>query len=272
MPPRFVSESIRKIPLKLNSFFFTFFLFFFFFSFSAQAHDTFFLHGSGDLYRMRRWREGGTYQSGMMTGAHLCFERFQGNSWYAAIEAFFANGDLEGRSASGRLLKSEIHDRIYESRLGFTFQTPIDGCPYFTLFGGYGYFYEKNAFKSPSPIPFTFTDTFNYIVAGFLSGVNFTPLLSMGVNFKVRFMIDGRSQVSNDPLFDEISLMMNNESHYRLEIPFTTVLSNCCGRFFASFAPFYEFRHFGGREGFPFDFIDTKFSLIGAQLALSFQF
>jgi len=235
--------------------------------------DTLFLEIGPEIYYMRRWREGGTHQTGRIDGVRLDLERFKGNSWYACIDAFYANGTLTGHSASGFPLSSEITDTIVEGRIGYTLQQCCQGGnPFITLFGGYGHFDEQNNFSPPSPIPFHFDDSFNYIAAGFLTGVNFTPLLSMGLNFEVRFMLNGKSEVSNDPLFDTVSLIMNNETHYRLEIPLTYVLCQPWNNLTACVVPFYEFRHFGGREGFPFDYIDTKFSLFGARLSFAYRF
>ncbi|NGX53885.1 MAG: hypothetical protein K1000chlam4_00605, partial [Chlamydiae bacterium] len=122
-----------------------------------------------------------------------------------------------------------------------------------------------------SPIPYTFTDTFDYFTTGFLSGFNFTPLLSMGLNFKVKFMMSGRSKISDDPLYDDVKLRMNNEIQLRVDVP---LVFHCLPwkRVQAALVPFYEYRHLGGREGFPFDYIDTKFTLLGARLDLIYRF
>lgn len=239
--------------------------------FSVQGECIFFEIGP-EIYHMRRWREGGTHQSGRMDGIYIAGERFKKEGWYVGADALFATGNLNGKSGSGRTLRSVIDDTIYEGRLGYTFQSALAECSFFTPYGGYGYFRETNTFYPPSPIPFKFIDTFNYFTCGFLSGVNFTPLLSMGVNFKVRFMLNGKSKVENDPLFDSVTLLMNNETHYQIEIPMTYGSCQCWGYTEAAFIPFYEFRHFGGRMGFPFDYIDTKFSLWGAKLTLAYRF
>lgn len=238
-----------------------------------QADETFFFRAGPEVYRMRRWRDGGTEQTGRIDGFRVELERIKGNSWYAGLDALFSSGQLNGKSASGRQLVSEIEDTIFEGRLGYTFQN-FCSCtrPFITLFGGYGRFRETNEFKIPSPIPFTFTDTFNYICTGFLSGFYFNSFFSMGLNFEVRFMLNGRSKVSNDPVFDQVSLVMNNETHYRIEVPLICVPCGPCGCLEALLIPFYEFRHFGGRQGYPFDFIDTKFSLLGAELAVGYRF
>ena len=221
---------------------------------------------------MTRERKGGTEQNGMMKGMRLTYDRIKPAAWYVGADIFTAEGPLQGHNARGRTLNSTIKDTIYEGRLGFTLCHGGPRRTFITPFGGYGYFRETNKFRDPSPIPYTFVETFNYIAVGFLSGVNFTPLLSMGVNFKVEFMLNGKSHVKDDPLQEPINLKFKNEINTRLEIPLIYRFSAWKRRFSAIVAPFYEFRHFGGQQGFPFDYIDTKFYLIGARASLGFAF
>ncbi len=245
---------------------------FFLFTTPLNGDDSLFFKVGAEIYKMRRWRPHGTVQSGRMDGVRVELERFKGNSWYVGFDGLLATGKLNGHNSSGMPLHSTITDYIYEGRIGYTLQNCTPRYPFFTIFGGYGHFHEINDFHIPSPLTYTFHDTFNYVTVGFLSGVNFTPLLSMGVNFKGRFMLNGKSVVSDDPLFDHVSLVMNNETHYRLEIPFTYLLCNSSNQLDIILVPFYEFRHFGGREGFPFDYIDTKFSLLGARVSVAYRF
>jgi hypothetical protein len=225
-----------------------------------------------EAYYMRRTRVGGTWQTGGIGGARATLERRCPYSWYLGADGLIAQGTLTGQNAAGMDLRSILTDTTFEGRLGFMFLLPGKRCSFFIPFAGYGYFREKNDFRDPSPIPFTFVDTFNYVPVGFLSGFNITRLLSMGINFKVEFMLDGTSRVTDDPLFDEISLKMKNEINTRVEIPLTWKFYQGFCSSFLRLSPFYEYRHFGGQEGFPFDFIDTEFHLIGGtfQIGLSF--
>jgi hypothetical protein len=225
-----------------------------------------------EVYYFIRDREGGTHQEGRIDGVRISFDRIKGCSWYFGADYLFASGRLKGETATGRSLRSELTDQIVEARLGFTLQQKAPGRPFITPFGGWGYFKEINDFYPPSPIPCTFTDTFNYLTAGFLSGINFTPLLSMGINFKLRFMQEAKSEVSDDPLFDDVTLHMKEEMHVRLDIPFAYSPNNPLRGIGFLLSPFYEYRHFGGREGFPFNFRDTKFYLYGARFALIYRF
>ncbi|MBI3901140.1 MAG: hypothetical protein HY324_03195 [Chlamydiia bacterium] len=226
-----------------------------------------------EIYHFARDREGGTYQNGLVDGVRLSIDRLQGCSWYLGVDYLYGSGEITGSSATGAPLRSTITDRIFEARLGFTLnQKYLQGTPFFTPFVGWGHFHEVNAFSPPSALLCIFTDSFNYVAVGFLSGTNFSPLLSMGINFKLRFMQEATSKVSNDPLYDHVTLMMGPEMHVRVDVP--CLLSPCHTLLGMRFllAPFFEYRHFGGREGFPFDFRDTKFYLYGARIALAYDF
>jgi hypothetical protein len=236
------------------------------------ADRPYFLTVGPEIYRFIREREGGTHQEGQINGVRVAIDRMKCNGIYLGVDYLYAKGPLKGATATGRPLRSELTDQIVEGRLGLTLQQKYGRCPFITPYVGWGYFHEINDFFRPSPLPCKFTDTFNYIAAGFLSGVNFTPLLSMGINFKLRFMQEATSEVSDDPLFDDVTLSMKEEIHVRVEVPFA--YTPCSSLFGTGFllSPFFEFRHFGGREGFPFNFKDTKFYLYGARFALTYHF
>lgn len=225
-----------------------------------------------EVYRFVRNREGGTHQEGRVDGVKIGFDRLKGNSFYLGADYLYARGDLKGETATGRPLQSELIDQVFEARLGFTFEQGLAGCHFITPFLGWGSFKEINQFFPPSPLPCTFTDTFTYCAVGFLSGVNFNALLSMGVNFKVYFMQKARSEVSDDPLFDHVNLMIKDEMNVRLDLPFFFYPSHTWLGMGFQLSPFFEYRHFGGREGFPFNFRDTKFYLYGAKFALIYGF
>lgn len=225
-----------------------------------------------EIYHFTRVRKGGTEQGGVIKGVRFTYDRIKAYSWYLGVDLFASEGRLTGHNSKKKYLCSTLNDRIYEGRLGVTFQQQTASAPFITPFAGYGSFRETNDFKKPSPITFTFVDTFNYVVGGFLSGINFTPLLSMGLNFKVEFMLNGKSHVKNDPLNEELYLSFKNEINTRLEVPLIYRFCFLRKSFSIILAPFYEFRHFGGQEGFPFDFIDTKFYLVGARGSLGFAF
>ena len=90
----------------------------------------------------------------------------------------------------------------------------------------------------------------------------------MWIDVKMKFMLNGKTKVSNDPVMGDATLLMNNQVLARISVPL--IFSPPCVRMGLEFVvdPFYEFRHYGGREGFPFDYIDTKYNLYGANFAL----
>jgi len=246
-------------------------IFFLVLSFSAYVEASCLITAGTEIYRFVRNREGGTFQDGPLKGVRIGFDRIKRYGIYLGADYFYGEGDINGKTATGRQLCSNLRDNIVEIRLGFTFQQDTKQTPFFTPFAGWGYFHEVNEFFPPSPLPCTFTDTFHYVVAGFLSGINFTPLISMGVNFKLKFMQDAKSVVSDDPVYDTVTLMIKDEILARLDLPFY-YHPKILLRLGIELAPFFEYRHFGGREGFPFNFKDTKFYLYGARIALVYPF
>ncbi len=221
-----------------------------------------------EIYHMRRWRPGGTIQRGRIDGLRLGYERIKCDAVYLNFDALFAKGTLKGHTGRGRSLRSTLKDHIYEGKIGYTFVKCHPLHTYIIPYVGGGYFNEKNNFTSS--VLFSFKDTFKFFSVGFLSGLYLDPCFSIGLEFDLRFMINGKSTVTDDPLYDTVTLIMSDESFYRVEVPIE--YEGIKNRFALKAAPFYEHRHFGGRMGFPFDFIDTKFDLIGIQFAISFLF
>lgn len=225
-----------------------------------------------EIYYLKRVREGGTHQSGHIDAISFRFERIKRCGWYLGADYLYGAGELDGKTSTGFPLSSKLTDEIFEFRLGYTLSRKEYGRTFITPFVGGGYFQEVSHFSPTSPIPCTFTDTFSYATVGFLSGMNFTPLLSMGINFKLRFMRDGTSKVSDDPFFENVTLNMEDEIQIRLDLPVD--YRPCSTLFGLGFllSPFFEYRHFGGREGFPFNFRDTRFYLFGTKIALTYRF
>lgn len=232
----------------------------------------YFLQIGPEIYHMNRLRDGGTQQSGMMDGIRVTAERKKFCSWYLGADYFYATGTLKGETGFGIPLHSQITDHIYEIRFGYNLYRKECEEAFFIPFGGWGKFKETNDFFRPSPLPCTFTDHFSYYTIGFLSGMKFNQLFGMGLNFKAKFMQNGQSEVSGDPNREDFTLIMQDELFLRVEVPFTLTPCNTWLDMFFTLSPFYEFRHFGGRDAFPFSFKDTKFHLYGANLSLTYHF
>lgn len=239
---------------------------------TIRANCHFYVYAGEESFYFWRLRDGGTKQEGRIDGIRVGIDRLKPYGWYIGADFLYAHGSIRGKTGRGSPLSSELTDEIYEIRFGYTLQNNTCRRPFITPFVGWGHFKEVNNFHPPSSLPCKFTDTFNFVAAGFLSGVNFTPLLSMGINFKVKFMQDAKSEVTEDPLYDDVTLEIENETLYRLEVPVTFTPCDAFLGLGGQITPFYEFRHFGGREGYPFNFKDTKFHLAGIRLSLVYRF
>lgn len=242
------------------------------FSLVAKSPSPNILEAGPEVFYLRRMRAGGTKQIARMDGIYVEYDRLRRYGWYFGGNFNYAQGRLKGHSGSGREILSVLTDKIWEGRFGYTLQKRGQKGYFITPYGGYGYFDEVNDFYPPTPLPLKFKNTFNFISAGFLSGVNLTSLVTMWINFKMKFMLNGTSKVTEDPIMGENTLLMNNEVLAELEVPF--IFSPSSVRLGLEFVatPFYEYRHFGGREGFPLNYADTKFNLYGAKFALRRRF
>lgn len=224
---------------------------------------------SPEFYHVKRTREGGTRQSGFLFGGQARYERIKGFDFYWGLQASYAKGRISGKGGKGNALRSHLTDREIEGRLGYTFCSEKYFKPFYpslTLYAGYGYFGETNKFLPPTFLTLKFKDYFNYISGGCLSSLYLTPEFKAGLNFKGAWMIRGRSKISDDPSFDDLSLIMGSKMQYEIEAPLTYVRCNDCFTFELSAVPFAQYRHFGGMGNFPFDFADTMINVFGLRL------
>lgn len=219
-----------------------------------------------EAYYLRRDREGGTRQEGGVYGARAGYDYIKRYCFYVGGEAAYGRGRLHGHSGTGHRLKSTFIDASIEGRVGYTFQQK-EGCRFaFTPFVGGGYIVEKNNFIHPTPITVHFRTECSYVTAGFLSSMTCSPCFDIGINFKAKYMIDARNQVSHDADSDVHKMLIKNEMHYRVDLPLTYYL---CSDFALSLVPFYEYRHYGNQANFPFDFLDTQLNMYGVTLKLT---
>ena len=94
-----------------------------------------------EVSRIKRWRNGGTKQTGRMDGVRVGFDRIKRHGWYIGADGFYSTGHLKGHNARGRTLDSNLTDIIFEGRAGFTLQDQTECLHTLKLFVGYGYFY-----------------------------------------------------------------------------------------------------------------------------------
>jgi hypothetical protein len=231
---------------------------------SVNAHQ---LYIGPEFYYIQRSRKGGTRQSGGLYAGKIGYDYIKRYRFYVGAEALYGQGTLEGHSGAGNKLKSFFTDMYAEGRVGYTLQQKEGYRFSLTPFIGGGYAEEKNNFIKPSPLTVHFRTYFTYAVGGFLSQMSWNRCFDIGVNFKVKYMIDARSKVSHDPEVENVKMLVKNEMHYRIELPLTYHYGEC---FWLSLVPFYEYRHYGNQPNYPFDFLETRLKLYGATLKLMY--
>jgi len=248
------------------------------FSSEASAINVRFLRGpyklyiGPEVYYLKRFKEGGSRQKGALVGGRFQFERESNNSIYFGAEGYIARGKLRGRANSGSSLSSTMTDSEAEGKLGWKFhrnwRVPVSLTPFL----GYGYFRSKNALRAPSPIFVKYTNKFEYTIMGLYLEAEWACNLSAGIDFKAKYMVEGTSKTSNDPFAPSSELVMSNRTQYEVALPIKKTL--ICQRrcFIVTFSPFYRYRHYGGRENFPYNFYETKFDIYGANLMLMGSF
>lgn len=222
-----------------------------------------------ETYHVCRTREGGTKQDGWLFGGRFICDHFYRYHFYWAVEGALAGGSLGGKSGQKVDLKSKMCEGSIEARFGYTFQCKY-GCRWsLTPFVGVGYYQENNRFKKPKSLPLHFETSYRYLTAGFLFSICFQKDFSLGVNLKIRHMMDPKCKISNDPENLPTCLSINNEAlQYRIELPLMYRLN--CYSFVAM--PFYEIHDYGRKAGFPFDFLRTRYHNYGVTLLLGYFF
>ena len=241
--------------------------------FAHQWVKTFSLNPSigPEIYYMKRTKEGGAEQTGTLYGVRANYDHIRRYKFYWGAEALWAKGTLNGKVNENKL-KSDFTDINIEARLGYTLQSKCWRCASFTPYLGLGYFWEKNFYKSPSPLEVHFENNFSYIPLGFLSEIFIYPTLSIGLNFKVRYIIKGKNHVSHDPDNDKLTQNYDNKLQYRVELPITFFFNWNCLPLGMSLVPFYEYRKYGHKINFPFDFLETQLKLYGATLKVLYRY
>jgi hypothetical protein len=228
-----------------------------------------FVYGGPEVYYVERLREGGSKQTGTLSGGRLGYERIKRLGFYVGLEGSYAQGRMRGKDARGRSNKSTMVDAEVEARGGFTFQSLCFLKPSITPYGGFGYLSSTNQFINPSPMLIKFEDSYEYFSLGFLSSISPSKRTQLGVNFKIKFTFNGQGIIRDIPGEPDARPLMTNMPQYVVELPFKI---NYKDSFALYLVPFYQFRHFGGRENHPYDFIDTQFQIAGARVLLGLVF
>lgn len=224
-----------------------------------------------EIYYIHRTKEGGAKQTGTLYGVRLGYDHIRRYKFYWGIDALWAKGILEGKTESDHL-KSRFTDINVEARIGYTFQSKYWRCLSCTPYIGGGYFLENNNYEHPSPLTVHFKNRFSYVPVGFLSQIFITPHWSIGVNFKVRYLLEGKQHVTHDPEHKKLTQNYEEKLQYRGELPVTYFRCWKKHSLAVSLVPFYEYRSYGHRANFPFDFLETNLKLYGAMLKFLYLF
>jgi len=224
-----------------------------------------------EVYHVKRIREGGTRQSGWMYGVRGSYDRIRRYKWYWGFDAAYAQGILRGHSGTGENLKSRFSDAVVEGRFGYTLQSKSASCASLTPFIGLGYFVERNHYIHPSPLKVHFRNSFYYFAFGAQSKAYITPTLSIGANVTGKYSLDGHVDVTRD---SDRKIVLHYEHEFQCRVAIPLIYSFCCKGYETSLClnPFYEFRHFGGHDRVPFNFLDTRLKVFGVDLFYVYSF
>lgn len=225
-----------------------------------------------EIYRTNRDRAGGTKQKGNFIGFKATYDRVKRYHFYIGARLFYGAGVLNGHSGDKDRIRSKLTERLIEANIGYTFQSKCFPHASFTPFVGYGYFKEVNHFSPPSILQIKFTTQFRYFSFGFLSSIYVHPCFTIGINGRFKWPWQTRCKVTDDPDFNTIHQLVEDEMHYRIELPLTYFGKYLCDHFEMALIPFFEHRLYGARQNYPFDFFKTTFTLYGCNLQLIYRF
>ncbi len=226
-----------------------------------------------EVYHLWRERAGGTWQEGTLSGVHAGYDRIRGMSIYWGVDGYWARGELNGSSARGLPFASQMTDSDIQGRLGYTLYFRSIGPITLSLFIGGGYFCERNSFHPPSPMEVEFRTSFAYTAFGGYLRLYLAPNTQLGIDFRAEFPVEGHCTISEGVGENkEIKLLFNSQTQYALEAPLIYFFGWKKITWGVGLVPFYRYRHYGGREGFPFDFFDTRISVAGGRLQLMGRF
>lgn len=218
---------------------------------------------------LERIKKEGTKQQGNLFGLRAGYDRLKRYGWYWGLEGGCVTGSLRGHSGKGSPLHSDFTSSFIEGRFGYTFQQKACYQMAFTPFVGVGYALEQNHFKNPSPLPLHFRTYFPYGVWGFLSWMHLCGPWDIGLNFKMKMPFEPHCRVTHDPDNEPSTQMVGERLFYRVDLPITWH-TPYCERLNMVVNPFWEYRHYGSRINYPFDFLKTEFTTWGLTLELQY--
>lgn len=225
-----------------------------------------------EFYHAKRVREHRSRQDGWLYGLRLCLERDELDAFYWGVEGAWDQGVMRGKTIRGAPTKSLMTDEDIEGRFGYTFSGCWGLYYYIRPFIGIGYFHNENRFVHPTLLQVRTTEAYPFGTLGIMTRFWTSECYSIGLNVKVRQMYEGKFRVAKDPDFEPIQTGIADEDQWIVEIPLNWYPYFCERCYQISLTPFYQYRHLGGKEGFPVDFIDTKYWIYGARLTIGVGF
>ena len=226
---------------------------------------------SPEFYHVSRSRRGGTQQSGWIYGGRFSYERIKYKAFYYALVGLYAEGGITGMTASKKPLKSNFIDKQIEGRFGYNFQWDFLCQPSIIPYIGAGYFSESNNYRSPSPVLVNFEIEYPFFAFGFTSSIMLFKAWQLGFNFEGRAAYQTNCKVTNDPDYSDCNMCVGDRFNYRLELPVVYRLPFLYETFEIGAVPFYEYRHYGDRMNYPFDFLDTRVNIYGVNIQFNIR-
>ncbi len=160
---------------------------------------------------------------------------------------------------------------MIEGRLGYTFRCPGDREILCALFGGWSLFEGTNKFLAPSPKQVKFNDKVWSLLMGGLLHIPIRNNVSLELRARVLRMVQGECEVTDDPLREDVTQQMGNETQTLLDLPLAYHFEGGGLRFSIEAIPFYRHWHFGGRLNLP-RFFTTHYRHVGSQLLVTCSF
>lgn len=223
-----------------------------------------------EFYYVCQKREGGMRQKGWLYGGKFNYDRIYPCTFYWGFEVAAARGSIKGKTGSSRDVKSRYINFDFEGRVGYNFNLRI--CPsfVFTPFFSFGYLSECTDFQHPSPLTIHFRTHGGFVGAGFLSTLSVDDGIDLGLNAKFRYLVNPEVSITHDRLNKDSTLEINNAFQYRVELPYTYWF--CAEAEAVRVIPFFEHRHYAGRQAFPFNIQETNLNFYGVTLEYLFMF
>lgn len=195
------------------------------------------------IFGKAKMKQGTCKKDGWLYGVRGNYDLYFNNLFYVGAESGYKWGDLSGKACpenpelEGKV-KSQYSDFWVEGRIGGKLSGPVAYLtPYFVV----GYEKEHDDYIAPSPIELDYKLNYGYLGCGALSAYYLNPCMTLGLNFKMKWMFNAKHKVGGSPYIEDKGISCAGCYSYNIELPFTYFLTPCM-----KFAviPFYEFKNY----------------------------